>query len=82
MWFFISDTFYPGWHLFIDGKKRKIHKVNYTFMGFPIGKGNHSLYLVYSPLSIKIGLIITFLTIVLYLGSALDTGQKWQELYD
>lgn len=31
---FVSDTYYPGWKAFIDGKETKIYKTDYAFQSF------------------------------------------------
>lgn len=45
----ISQIYYPGWHLEIDGSKRKLYKANYAFYGVPIEEGQHNIKLFYLP---------------------------------
>jgi hypothetical protein len=37
----MSDTYYPTWKVFVDGKESKIYKTNHAFRGVYIPKGNH-----------------------------------------
>ncbi|MEW6096293.1 MAG: YfhO family protein [bacterium] len=60
---FLSDTYYPGWKAFVDGKVTKIYRANYTFRAIPLPKGRHKVEFNYSPVSFKIGMLISLLTI-------------------
>ena len=51
----ISETFYPGWKAFLDGKQTKIYRANYAFRAVFIPKGEHQLRLIYDPWSFKLG---------------------------
>src|SRR4030043_83888 len=35
----LSDTYYPGWEAFVDGKKTKIYRADYTFRAIPLDAG-------------------------------------------
>jgi hypothetical protein len=60
----LSDTYYPGWKVYVDGEKKKIYRANYTFRAVPLRPGTHQVEFVYDPLSFKLGAMITFLTII------------------
>jgi hypothetical protein len=60
----LSDTYYPGWKVYVDGEKGKIYRANYAFRAVPLRAGIHRVEFVYAPLSFKLGAIITFLTII------------------
>ncbi|MEW6617750.1 MAG: YfhO family protein [bacterium] len=60
----LSDTYYPGWQAYVDGKKEKIYRAYHTFRAVPLEKGNHLVEFRYEPLSVKIGMFITGLTIL------------------
>jgi hypothetical protein len=60
----LSDTYYPGWKAFVDGKKTEIFRANYTFRAIPLSAGTHRVEFVYDPLSFKFGALFTFLGIV------------------
>ncbi|MBN1383693.1 MAG: YfhO family protein [Elusimicrobia bacterium] len=65
---FLSDTYYPGWKVFVDNKEEKIYRANYLFRAVPLKKGSHVVKFIFEPLSYKIGKyisIITFLLVVL-----------------
>lgn len=66
---FLSDSFYPGWKAYIDGKEAKIYRADYAFRAVPVEKGSHEVVFNYYPklfdLGIKISLI-TFFSIIIY----------------
>ncbi len=46
----LTDTFYPGWQAFIDGKPSKIYPANYAFRAVYLDKpGKHQLVFAYEP---------------------------------
>ena len=64
---FMSEAYYPGWQAYVDGRPEEILRANYTFRAIPVGPGTHRVEMVMEPLSFKIGLAVTALTIVLLL---------------
>ncbi len=58
----LTDTYYPGWQVYIDNKKDKIYRAYHTFRAVYLEKGNHLVKFRYEPLSFKIGLWISLLT--------------------
>lgn len=54
---FLSDNYYPGWKAYIDGKKTKILRADYTFRAVIVPKGTHTVVFGYSPLSFKLGML-------------------------
>ncbi len=56
---FLSDTYYPGWHAFVDGKETKILKANWAFRAVVVQPGEHVIRFVYQPTSVTVGVIIS-----------------------
>ena len=50
----------PGWVVFIDGVNKDILSANYAFRGVFIPAGDHIVIFKYKPLSLTIGMILTF----------------------
>jgi len=65
---FISDSFYPGWKAFIDGKETKIYRANYAFRAVFLPSGKHTVRFIYDPLSFKIGTAISLIALVVLGG--------------
>jgi len=66
----LGDTYYPGWKVFVDGKEDKIYRANYIQRAVFLKQGKHKIRFIYDPLSFKIGVlisIITLLSIVIYI---------------
>jgi len=57
---FVSETFYPGWKVYVDGKEERIYRANYTFRAVPIKRGIHEVLFIYRPQSFKIGKLVSF----------------------
>lgn len=61
----ISDTYYPGWKGYVDGKEEAVLRANYIMKALLIPKGNHTIELRYEPASFKVGIAVTALTVLL-----------------
>jgi uncharacterized membrane protein YfhO len=59
----LTDIYYPGWQVYIDNKKGKIYRAYHTFRAVYLEKGNHIVRFKYEPLSFKIGMCISLLTL-------------------
>lgn len=56
---FLSETYFPGWKAYVDGKQVPIMRADYAFKSIVIPKGNHTVKFNYDPISFKIGVIVT-----------------------
>jgi len=68
--FVLSDTYFPGWKVFVNGKARKIYRADYNFRAIPLNAGEYEIRFIYDPMTFKVGIlvsIITLLGIVVYL---------------
>ncbi|MBT5632152.1 MAG: YfhO family protein [Nitrospina sp.] len=62
---FLSDSYFPGWKAYVNGKKTPIHRANYLFRAIVIEPGKHKVRFEYDPFSFKLGLVITLLSILI-----------------
>ena len=60
----LSDTYYPGWKAFVDGKEVKIYRANYNFRAIPVEAGEHEIKFIYDPISFKIGALASLVTLI------------------
>jgi len=60
----LSDLYYPGWQVYVDGKKEKLSRAYHFIRAVYLDKGNHLVKFKYEPLSFKIGFYITIFTIL------------------
>ncbi len=56
---YISDTFYPGWKAYIDGRETLIYRANLAFRAVYVPKGNHGVVFIYHPFSFYVGCCLT-----------------------
>jgi hypothetical protein len=58
-WFLISDTWYPGWHAWVDDEHVSIHPADYLFRAMRVSKGTHRIVLRYQPFSFWFGVALS-----------------------
>jgi len=56
---FLSDTYYPGWKVYVDRKEKKILRANYAFRAVAVPKGKHTVVFRYQPKSFYYGVMIS-----------------------
>lgn len=64
MFLFLSDNYFPGWKVNVDGKSERIYRANYSFRAVPVEKGSHEMVFWYYPDSFDLGLKISLITLV------------------
>ena len=70
-----------GWHLKIDGKETKTFAVNKAFLGANLDKGNHSIELTYKTPFLRLGIVCTFIgIIILIVVSKLEKRKQKRKL--
>ncbi len=77
---FLSDTYYPGWHAYIDGAETKIIRADFSFRSIVVPKGTHKIIFEYMPLSFYLGIkttIISLVALILYLALV-----KYRKIYE
>jgi len=59
----LTDSFYPGWKVFVDEKEAKILKANHFYRAVVILPGQHFVEFKYEPMSFTLGLVISVFTV-------------------
>ena len=59
----LPDTYYPGWKVFVDDEKKDLYAADYIARGVFVPEGPHVVRFVYDPLSFKLGLWLSLLTV-------------------
>jgi hypothetical protein len=59
----LSDTYYPGWRAFVNEREVRILRANYNFRAIPLEAGEYEVKFIYDPISFKIGMLVSFLTL-------------------
>ena len=73
----LTDTWYPGWKAFVDGKETPIMRANYTFRAILVPRGSHTVRFSYEPQSVVIGATLSLISLffVCLFGLALRYGK-------
>ncbi|MBM4053621.1 MAG: hypothetical protein FJ264_02885 [Planctomycetes bacterium] len=75
----LSDTYYPGWKAYVDGKETTIYKTDYIIRSIFLEKGLHNVEFVYDPITFKTGCIITLSTLFILISYvSFHYGKKWK----
>ncbi|MBI2195418.1 MAG: YfhO family protein [Candidatus Levybacteria bacterium] len=61
---FLSDTYYPGWEVYIDSVPSKIFRADIAFRGVFIPSGNHVVTFIYNPASFRYGYMLTLASFI------------------
>lgn len=74
----LTDTFYDGWHAYLDDKEVPILRANLAFRAVKVPAGQHVVKFVFLPHSFYGGLIIAAITALLVVFFAIRAKQKPQ----
>ena len=76
----MSEVFYPGWAVTIDGKEAELARVNYILRAVKVPAGKHRIELVYAPSSITTTETIAFIALALIALGAIAVGiGRWKK---
>ena len=64
----VSQTYYPGWRAFVDGRETPVFDADYALTGFAIPEGTHEVRFEFAPRSVRIGLSFTLSSAALLAG--------------
>jgi hypothetical protein len=62
-WLVLSDTWYPGWKVTVDGRASQLLRANYLFLGVKVPEGEHTIVFYYQPASYPVGAGISVLSL-------------------
>jgi hypothetical protein len=62
-----SDTYYPGWEAFINGKKVRLYRANYCFRALSVPPGEHTVELFFRPAPFHLGILISSVSVIMCL---------------
>lgn len=62
----LSDVYYPGWRVYIDGEEQELLRVNNTFAGVKIREGKNNVQFIYNSNTIKFAAIMSFVGIYIW----------------
>ena len=75
----VSIPYTNGWKAFVDGKRMPLLRGNIMNMALPMEKGKHEIVLVYETPLLKVGFIISVITIILFFGFVLKKRKEHRD---
>ncbi len=60
-----SEVYYPGWRATVDGVETPILRADYAFRAVPVRAGAHRIEMIFDPWSVKVGIFVSALTVLL-----------------
>ena len=60
----LTDVMYPGWRAYVDNEESRIYRVNGLVRGVFLTSGSHEIIFKYDPLSFKMGLLISMISVL------------------
>ena len=81
----LSDTYFPGWRAYVQpvrnrlsnggkGEEKKILRADYNFRAIPLEAGEYEVKFVYDPVSFKIGMLVSLLTLAGMVAYSIQRG--------
>ncbi len=73
-----SESDYPGWRAYLDGRRQRIFLTNVAFRGLPVPAGRHQVEMSFSPAIRWRGAAVSAIALCGLLGIAIMAGkQPW-----
>ena len=67
----LDDAYAPGWEATVDGRPVPVSRVDYVLRGVPVPAGTHTVTFHYSPLSWRIGWVVSLVSLVAIVAAML-----------
>jgi hypothetical protein len=64
----LSEVWYPGWRVTVDGASVPLLRANYAFRAVRLAPGQHQVHMTFAPRSWRLGLAISGLTLLVLVG--------------
>jgi hypothetical protein len=71
----LTDGYYPGWNAYVDGVRRPVWRANSLFRAVETPPGSHTVVFRFQPASLRWGLTISCLTVLLIAAGLLF--ERW-----
>lgn len=64
----LTDTWYPGWHAYVDGEERPLRRANYFFKSVEVRPGDETVVFRYRSEPLRRGALISAVSLVVLLA--------------
>lgn len=61
---FISESYYPGWNAYLDGRKVQLYQADYAFRAVKVPSGRHTVEFRYMPDSFRYGRVLSSISLL------------------
>ncbi len=75
---FLSDTYYPGWKVRVDGQEETIYRADYLFRAVLVPPGQHVVEFTFDPVAFKVGLAVALTTGAVLAAAAIVSKRRRQ----
>nr|MCU0255815.1 YfhO family protein [Vicinamibacterales bacterium] len=72
----LTDVYYPGWRVSIDGRPAQLYRANFAFRAVPVPAGRHTVVFAYRPASVRAGLAVSASAALLILTAVLAERRR------
>jgi len=79
----ISEIYSPGWRAYVDGEESPLMATNHALQGVALPPGEHTVELIYDPISLRVGIAISGIALAAMLFTFAIAGwssvrRRWQ----
>jgi hypothetical protein len=64
----LSDSYYPGWRVTVDGQTAPILRVDHLFRGVYLPPGLHNILFTYQPDSLRLGAVVSLVAVLVFIA--------------
>lgn len=72
----LTDTWYPGWTVTVDGAEAPIERVNWHFKGVYLEPGSHDVRFEYRPRGIAAGAVVSAIGLLVLVAAVVAGGRR------
>jgi hypothetical protein len=72
----LADAWYPGWEVYIDGRKAAIVRAYYALRAVPVPGGQHVVRFSYEPASLRIGTAISAAALIAWCALVIVAARR------
>lgn len=72
----LTDTYYPGWHAYVDGEERPVYRANYFFRAVELEPADRTVVFRYRSEPLEDGAWMSLVTLLLCLGGGSLTAVR------
>ena len=77
----LSDTYYPGWKVYVDGEEDRIYRADHLFRAVRLMPGRHDVRFAYRPRSFALGARVSMGTLAVTLMMIVWTARRRTRLF-